>query len=111
MFVSKYKATLPCCRTLYDGMVSPILNMVLLFGASVHNGACRLFLGCVGTVIISLYKLNWGCKKHFHKHLLNVTRLWCRLTCRDIFQSRVTNKWLTVIYLQAAAIKAIADSG
>ena len=102
VLISKYKATggfpLPCYRTLYDGMVSPILEYgSAIWGLkefscinAVHNRACRVFLGVRRHSPNLAIQAELGWKTPFHKQILNVTRLWCRLTC--MCPNRLTKK-------------------
>ena len=87
MLISKYKATggfpLPCDRTLYDGMISPILeNGSAIWGLkefscmnAVHNRACRVFLGVRRHSPNLAVQAELWWKTPFHKHILNITRL------------------------------------
>ena len=106
VLISKYKATggfpLPCYRTLCNGMVSPILEYgSAIWGLkefscinAVHISliirACRVFLGVRRHSPNLAIQAELGWKTPFHKQILNVTRLWCRLTC--MCQNRLTKK-------------------
>ena len=79
-------------------MVSPILEYgsairgLKLFSCinAVHNRACRVFLGVRRHSPNLAIQAELGWKTPLHKQILNVTRLWCRLTC--MYQNKLNKK-------------------
>ena len=83
---------------LYESLVLPIITYgAAIWGTvefasinSVHNRACRLFLGVGKYTPNTAVRGDMGWKTPFHQQGLAITRLWCRLC--NLNSGRFTKK-------------------